>query len=70
MTADAVETSPAIVKELQDFVKSQISAFKYPRAVEFVDELPYSETGKLLRRILRDDLAHLGDGSTPRTGDS
>jgi acyl-coenzyme A synthetase/AMP-(fatty) acid ligase len=26
--------------------------------------LPYNDTGKLLRRVLRSDLAHLGDGST------
>ncbi|MEC7943065.1 MAG: hypothetical protein VX178_03310 [Pseudomonadota bacterium] len=39
--------------ELQDFVKSQISAFKYPRAVEFVDELPLTATGKIQRGALR-----------------
>ena len=41
------------VTELQDFVKSQISAFKYPRAVEFVDELPLTATGKIQRGALR-----------------
>ena len=46
------------------------SSNRTPDHVAFVDELPYSETGKLLRRVLRDDLAHLGDGSTPQTGDS
>ena len=39
--------------ELQNFVKSQISAFKYPRAVEFVDELPLTATGKIQRGALR-----------------
>ena len=34
------------------------------RAVVTIDELPWNDTGKLLRRVLRDDLAHLGDGST------
>ena len=43
----------ATVSELQNFVKSQISAFKYPRAVEFVDELPLTATGKIQRGALR-----------------
>jgi 2-aminobenzoate-CoA ligase len=41
------------VAELQNFVKSQISAFKYPRAIEFVDELPHTATGKIQRGALR-----------------
>ena len=41
------------VSELQDFVKSQISAFKYPRSVEFVDDLPLTATGKIQRGALR-----------------
>jgi 2-aminobenzoate-CoA ligase len=41
-------------KELQDFVKSQIAPFKYPRAVEFVRELPRTATGKLQRYQLRE----------------
>ena len=41
------------ISELQDFVKSQISAFKYPRAVEFVEELPLTVTGKIRRGALR-----------------
>ena len=43
----------ALVTEMQDFVKSQISAFKYPRAIEFVDELPHTPTGKIQRGALR-----------------
>ena len=40
-------------KELQDFVKSQIAPFKYPRALEFVAALPRTVTGKLQRFELR-----------------
>jgi 2-aminobenzoate-CoA ligase len=40
--------------ELQDFVKAEIAPYKYPRAVEFVDELPRTTTGKLQRHRLRD----------------
>jgi 2-aminobenzoate-CoA ligase len=40
-------------KELQDWVKSQIAPYKYPRAVEFVSTLPKTTTGKLQRFQLR-----------------
>lgn len=48
------EGNEALTKELQDFVKSQIAPFKYPRRVEFVDRLPRTETGKLQRFRLRE----------------
>ncbi len=41
------------VKTLQDFVKSRIAPYKYPRAVEFVSELPKTQTGKVQRFKLR-----------------
>jgi acyl-coenzyme A synthetase/AMP-(fatty) acid ligase len=40
-------------RRLQDFVKSEIAPYKYPRRLEFVDELPRSATGKLQRFQLR-----------------
>ncbi|HEX7183741.1 MAG TPA: AMP-binding protein, partial [Thermoanaerobaculia bacterium] len=46
--------SPDLVKELQAFVKSEIAPYKYPRAIEFVDTLPRTETGKLQRFRLRE----------------
>ena len=42
------------VKELQDFVKARIAPYKYPRAIEFVDALPRTQTGKLQRFKLRE----------------
>ncbi len=44
---------PELLCELQDFVKEQIAPYKYPRALEFLDELPRTETGKLQRYKLR-----------------
>jgi 2-aminobenzoate-CoA ligase len=38
---------------LQEFVKTQIAPYKYPRAVHFVDALPKTATGKLQRFALR-----------------
>ncbi|MDR0213350.1 MAG: benzoate-CoA ligase family protein [Comamonas sp.] len=39
----------AMARELQDFVKSTVAPYKYPRAVAFVDQLPRTATGKLQR---------------------
>ena len=41
-------------KILQDYVKNEIAPYKYPREIEFVGELPKTETGKLQRFRLRD----------------
>jgi 2-aminobenzoate-CoA ligase len=40
-------------RELQDYVKAQIAPYKYPRAIEFVTELPRTATGKIQRFRLR-----------------
>jgi 2-aminobenzoate-CoA ligase len=48
-----VEPSAALVKELQDFVKQKIAPYKYPRAIEFRESLPRTQTGKLQRYLLR-----------------
>jgi 2-aminobenzoate-CoA ligase len=45
--------NPPSVKALQDHVKNEIAPYKYPRAIEFVDELPHTDTGKLQRFRLR-----------------
>lgn len=45
---------PDLVKDLQDHVKRTIAPYKYPRAIEFVDVLPRTETGKLQRFRLRE----------------
>jgi 2-aminobenzoate-CoA ligase len=45
------------VKELQEFVKNEIAPYKYPRAIEFVDALPRTETGKVQRFKLREQEA-------------
>lgn len=41
------------VKELQDHVKRSVAPYKYPRAIEFVEELPRTSNGKLQRGELR-----------------
>ncbi len=41
-------------KELIEFCKERMAAYKYPRSVKFLDDLPKTTTGKILRRDLRD----------------
>jgi len=41
-------------EELIDFCKQRMANYKYPRFIEFLDELPKTTTGKFLRRELRD----------------
>jgi acetyl-CoA synthetase len=51
---DGVEPSPELADHIRDFVKTRMSAHSYPREVEFIDELPMTTTGKIIRRLLRD----------------
>jgi acyl-coenzyme A synthetase/AMP-(fatty) acid ligase len=46
--------SDQLARDLQDFVKREIAPYKYPRAIEFVDELPRTSSGKISRRALRE----------------
>jgi long-chain acyl-CoA synthetase len=41
-------------EEIISFCKSRMAAYKYPRKVELVDEIPKTLTGKFLRRTLRE----------------
>lgn len=52
LARDATAGDP-LRRELQDYVKSQIAPYKYPRAIEFVTDLPRTSTGKLQRSRLR-----------------
>jgi benzoate-CoA ligase len=45
--------SPALAEELQQHVKSRLAPYKYPRWIEFIDELPKTATGKIQRFKLR-----------------
>jgi 2-aminobenzoate-CoA ligase len=51
--ADPTLAGDGVRKELQDYVKSNLSPYKYPRRVEFVDALPRDHVGKVQPRILK-----------------
>jgi len=53
-----VTRTPApAVDDLRELVRSRLRSSRVPARVEFVDELPYNDTGKLLRRELRQRFA-------------
>lgn len=45
--------SDALAADIQGFVRTRLSAHEYPREVAFIDELPMTTTGKMIRRLLR-----------------
>jgi acetyl-CoA synthetase/medium-chain acyl-CoA synthetase len=47
------EPSDALIKELQDHCKTVTAPYKYPRAIEFIGELPKTRSGKIRRVELR-----------------
>lgn len=47
------DPGPELIKMLQEHVKAEIAPYKYPRAIEFVESLPRTQTGKLQRFELR-----------------
>ena len=51
-----VRKDPALTKEqVMDYCKAQLTGYKKPKYVEFRDELPKTNVGKILRRVLRDE---------------
>ena len=46
--------SAALAAEIQAFVRTRLSAHEYPREVAFVDAMPMTTTGKVIRRLLRE----------------
>jgi acetyl-CoA synthetase len=46
--------SDALATEIQSFVRTRLSAHEYPREVAFIDALPMTTTGKVIRRLLRE----------------
>ncbi|HEU5083281.1 MAG TPA: AMP-binding protein [Acidimicrobiales bacterium] len=53
--ADGVETGPELERELIAFCREKLADVKCPRSVDFRDELPRHPTGKLYKRLLKDE---------------
>jgi len=48
------EPNDGLAAEIRDWVKTRLSMHEYPREIEFVDELPLTTSGKVIRRLLRE----------------
>ena len=55
--ADGFGPSEKLAGEIRDWVKLKLSMHEYPREVEFIDALPMTTTGKVIRRLLRERAA-------------
>jgi len=51
---ERVEPGADLTERLQDYVKERIAPYKYPREIEYVEDLPKTETGKIQRAQLRE----------------
>jgi acyl-coenzyme A synthetase/AMP-(fatty) acid ligase len=49
---EGVDEEPSLTKQLQDFVKSKLLPYKYPRNISFLSDLPKTGTGKIDRQAL------------------
>ena len=50
---DGYDPSEKLADEIADFVKHRLAAHEYPRVVRFIDAMPMTTTGKIIRRQLR-----------------
>ena len=61
-----VKKDPALTTaEVLEFCKERLTRYKWPKHIEFYAELPKSNVGKILRRVLREEALH---ATQPRTG--
>ncbi|HNM12445.1 MAG TPA: AMP-binding protein [Mycobacterium sp.] len=52
--AEDQQPTDALAQEIREFVKTRLARHEYPRDIEFVDALPTTTTGKIMRRELRE----------------
>lgn len=52
-TKQGVEGTQELAHQIQDFVRTRLAAYEYPRTIEFVDQMPLTTTGKIRRTELR-----------------
>lgn len=58
--ARSAQADAALVAELQQHVRGQLAPYEYPKAIEFIEQLPMTTTGKIQRRVLREIEARRG----------
>ncbi len=67
--AEDQQPSDALAQEIREFVKTRLARHEYPRDIEFVDSLPTTTTGKIMRRELRErERAKAASGHQTKSG--
>ncbi|MBG04581.1 MAG: hypothetical protein CMM59_10970 [Rhodospirillaceae bacterium] len=51
--AEGIEADDDLKADIQEHVRTRLAAYEYPREIEFIEELPMTTTGKIMRRELR-----------------
>ncbi len=59
-----VAGSEKLKEEIAAFVKKHLAGYSYPREIEFIDKLPKTRSGKIMRRVLKARELHLPEGDT------
>lgn len=55
VTGDGYEPGEALAADIQNHVRTRLSAHEYPREIVFKSSLPLTTSGKIIRRLLRDE---------------
>ena len=63
---DGIAGDEALADEIKLWVRERLSAHEYPREVEFVDSMPLTTSGKVIRRIFRERARQEASASQPR----
>jgi acyl-CoA synthetase (AMP-forming)/AMP-acid ligase II len=63
--ADMASAGPLLELELMDYCRSQLSSIKCPRSIDFREELPRHPTGKLYKRLLKDEYWSRAESEAP-----
>ena len=61
---EGVKPSEKLKEQIQQFIKTHLAAHAYPREIEFIDKLPKTRSGKIMRRVLRSKELGLPIGDT------
>jgi len=69
VVADGYAPGATLEEEIRDFVRARLARHEYPRAIEFVDSLPTTTTGKIMRRELRERERRKREGAAPGQGE-
>lgn len=61
---EGTEKSEGLKEDIAQFVKKKLAGYAYPREIEFIDVLPKTRSGKIMRRLLKARELNLPEGDT------